>query len=97
MSEIKPIAVSLSDAAHVLKVKHGNLKVSFLRFLEAVPEAEDHVEAVEEITRGGSGGRCVTYRVDTVALMAFLYWRDHRGRLPRFFGVNRHIVEDPRC
>ena len=87
------VSVSLSDVAHSLRVEPNKLKRSFLRFLAVVPDAGDHVEAVEEITRGGFAGRCLTYRLDTVALMAFMYWRDHNGRLPRFFGVQRRVIE----
>lgn len=97
MIENLDTSVYLSDVAHAMKLHPSDLKVSFERFLKAVPDAVDHVEAVEETTRGGFSGRCVTFRVDSVALAAFLYWRDHRGRLPRFFGVNRRFVEDPRC
>lgn len=35
----------------------------------------------------------LTYRMDSVALAAFMYWRERRGRLPRIFGVERHVVE----
>ena len=87
------VSVSLSDVAHSLNVTPAHLKQSFQRFLAVVPDAGDHVEAVEEITRGGFGGRCLTYRLDTVALMAFLYWRDNHGRLPRFFGVQCRVIE----
>lgn len=87
------VSVSLSDVAHSLKKTPAHIKQSFQRFLAVVPEAGEHVEPVEEITRGGFGGRCLTYRLDTVALMAFMYWRDHNGRLPRFFGVQRRVIE----
>lgn len=87
------VSVSLYDVARSLRVEPNKLKQSFERFLEAVPDARDHIDAVEEITRGGFGGRCLTYRVDTVALMAFLYWREHHGRLPRFFGVQSRVIE----
>lgn len=85
----------LSDIAHQLKPKMrpAVLKTSFKKFLAVMPEAEDHVELVEETTRGGFGGRCLTYRMDSVALAAFMYWRERRGRLPRIFGVERHVVE----
>lgn len=88
------VSLSLSDVAHSLRVQPYLLRRSFQRFLAVVPEAGDHVEPVEEITRGGFGGRCLTYRVDTVALMAFLYWREHHGRLPRFFGVQCRVIEE---
>ena len=87
------VSVSLSDVAFSLNKTPAHIKQSFQRFLAVVPEAGDHVEPVEEITRGGFGGRCLTYRLDTVALMAFMYWRDHNGRLPRFFGVQRRVIE----
>ena len=87
------VSLSLSDVAHSLRVQPYLLRRSFLRFLAVVPEAGDHVEPVEEITRGGFGGRCLTYRLDTVALMAFMYWRTNNGRLPRFFGVQRRVIE----
>jgi hypothetical protein len=82
----------LSDIAHQLtpKMRPAVLKTSFKKFLAVMPEAEDHVELVEETTRGG---RCLTYRMDSVALAAFMYWRERRGRLPRIFGVERHVVE----
>lgn len=87
------VSLSLSDVAHSLHVQPYLLRRSFLRFLAVVPEAGDHVEPVEEITRGGFGGRCLTYRLDTVALMAFMYWRQNNGRLPRFFGVKCRTLE----
>lgn len=83
----------LSEVASLIKMRKDNLRASFNRFLLVMPEAEDHVEVIEEKTRGGSGGRCLTYRMDSIALAAFLYWHEHRGRLPRFFGVERRIVE----
>lgn len=92
MSECK-YPVSLSDVAHALKQPPSVLRKSFSRFIKHMDDAEDHAELVEETTRGGFGGRCLTYRVDSVALAAFMYWREHRGRLPRFFGVERRIVE----
>ena len=92
MSECK-YPVSLSDVAHALKLPPSALRKSFSRFLEVMPDAEDHAELVEETTRGGFGGRCLTYRVDSVALAAFMYWREHRGRLPRIFGVVRRVHE----
>ena len=85
MSECK-YPVSLSDVAHAHKLPPSALRKSFSRFLEVMPDAE-------VTTRGGCGGRCLTYRVDSVALAAFMYWREHRGRLPRFFGVVRRVVE----
>lgn len=93
MADHKVISVSLSDVAHALGVVPSALKKSFTRFLQIVPEAKDNIEPIEENTRGGFGGRCFTYRVDSVALCAFLYWREHRGRLPRFFGVNSRVME----
>lgn len=87
-------SVTLSDVAHALGIHACRLRKSFDRFLLVMPEAEDHIEVVEERTRGG---RCITYRVDSVALAAFLYWREHRGRLPRFFGVVRRVVEGGQC
>ena len=92
MSECK-YPVSLSDVAHALKLPPSALRKSFSRFLEVMPDAEDHAELVEETTRGGFGGRCLTYRMDSVALAAFMYWRERRGRLPRIFGVERRVVE----
>lgn len=86
-------SVTLSDVAHALGIHACRLRKSFDRFLLVMPEAEDHIELVEETTRGGFGGRCLTYRVDSVALAAFLYWREHRGRLPRIFGVERCVVD----
>lgn len=83
-------SVTLSDVAHALGIHACRLRKSFDRFLLVMPEAEDHIEVVEERTRGG---RCITYRVDSVALAAFLYWREHRGRLPRIFGVERCVVD----
>lgn len=85
----------LSDIAHQLtpKMRPAVLKTSFKKFLAVMPEAEDHAELVEETTRGGFGGRCLTYRMDSVALAAFMYWRERRGRLPRIFGVERRVVE----
>lgn len=96
MSECK-YPVSLSDVAHAHTLPPSVLRKSFSRFLEVMPDAEDHAELVEETTRGGFGGRCLTYRVDSVALAAFMYWREHRGRLPRFFGVVRRVVEGGQC
>ena len=87
------VSVSLSDVAYSLKVTPAHMKQSLERFLSVVPEAGEHIEAIEEIIRGAHGGRCVTYLLDTVALMAFMYWRDHNGRLPRFFGVQRRVIE----
>lgn len=87
------VSVSLYDVARSLKKTPAHIKQSFERFLEVVPDARDHIDAVEEITRGGFGGRCLTYRIDTVALMAFMYWREHHGRLPRFFGVQCRVIE----
>lgn len=85
----------LSDIAHQLKPKTrpAALKYSFEKFRREFPDVEDHVELVEESTRGGFGGRCLTYRMDSVALAAFMYWREHRGRLPRIFGVERRVVD----
>ena len=88
MADKDVIRVSLSDVAYGLGFYPSDLKRSFKRFLAVVPEAGNHVEAVKEVTRGGSGGRCITYRMDTVTMCAFLYWRGRRGRLPRFLGVN---------
>ena len=85
--------IHLSSVAYEKKMRPDVLKHSFEKFLKAMPEAEDRVELVEETTRGGFGGRCLTYRVDSVALAAFMYWREHRGRLPRIFGVERRVVE----
>ena len=65
MSECK-YPVSLSDVAHAHKLPPSALRKSFSRFLEVMPDAEDHAELVEETTRGGFGGRCLTYRVGCV-------------------------------
>ena len=56
MSECK-YPVSLSDVAHAHKLSPSVLRKSFSRFLEVMPDAEDHAELVEETTRGGFGGR----------------------------------------
>lgn len=96
MIERNSYPVSLSAVAYALNLHPHTLRKSFDRFLLVMPDAEDHVDLVEETTRGGSGGRCITYRLDSVALAAFMYWREHRGRLPRFFGVKRRVLEGSR-
>lgn len=83
----------LTTVAYEQGIYPYQLNKSFERFLLVMPDAEDHIELIEETTRGGSGGRCITYLVDSVALAAFMYWREHRGRLPRFFGVERRVLE----
>lgn len=93
MTDTAPVAVSLFEVAHAMRTSHSGLKKSFQRFLAVIPDAGDHVEAVEEVTRGGYGGRSLTYRLDAVALCAFLYWRQRKGRLPRFFGGDCHYLE----
>lgn len=85
--------IYLSNIALKEKVRPAVLKYSFERFRKIFPDVDGHVELVEETTRGGYGGRCLTYRMDSLALAAFMYWREHRGRMPRIFGVERRVVE----
>lgn len=42
----------LSEVASLIKMRKDNLRASFNRFLLVMPEAEDHVEVIEEKTRG---------------------------------------------
>lgn len=90
-------AISLYDVATALKVTHSGLSRSFKSFAKEFPSVWERVEAMEESTRGGSGGRTVVYSVDSLTLAAFLYWRDRRGRLPRFFGVKRCPLVSANC
>ena len=84
------------ELAHVLKVRHNDLKASFDLFAQHVPSVWNHVDFASE--RLGTAGKPVgTYLLEPLALAAFLYWREHRGRLPRFFGVVRRVVEGGQC
>lgn len=85
--------IYLSSIAIKEKRRPAVLKCSFDKFRKTFPDVDDHVELVEETTLGGFGGRCLTYRMDPLALAAFMYWREHHGRLPRIFGVERRVVE----
>ena len=85
--------IYLSSIALKEKRRPAVLKGSFDKFRKTFPDVEEHIELVEEATIGGFGGRCLTYRMDALALAAFMYWREHHGRMPRIFGVERRVVE----
>ena len=84
---------SLLDLTHELKGVHREYKHSLETFVLIVPEMRAHIEPVEERNRGTAGKWFKTYSLDPLAVCAFLYWREHRGRLPRFFGVNSRVME----
>lgn len=59
-----------------------DVRGSFERMAEQLPAMWGHVEAVE-IRSPVGGHRMPDYRLDAAGFMAFLYWKELRGRLPR--------------
>ena len=84
---------TLLDLTHDLKGVHREYRQSLETFVGIIPEMRAHIVPVEERNRGTAGKWVRTYRMDPLAVCAFLYWRQCRGRLPRFVSVERRLME----
>lgn len=72
---------SIRDYAHEHGLRTNDVTHSFRRMLKAVPSIGDHVEGVRRANVYG-GPSFIDYRLDDVGLLAWLYWREVKGRLP---------------
>lgn len=90
--EAKParVSVTLLGMARQWNKTHQELKVSFANFAKGLPEVWDEVETVEYRC---NGRRVLTFRFSGTVLLAFLFWREHNGRLPvEFFPVDKEVT-----
>lgn len=90
--EAKPtrVSVTLLEMARKWNKSHQELKGSFARFAKGLPEVWDEVETVEYRC---NGRRVLTFRLSGTVLLAFLFWREHNGRLPaEFFRVDKEVT-----
>lgn len=90
--EAKParVSVTLLVMARKWNKTHQELKGSFARFAKGLPEVWDEVETVEYRS---NGRRVLTFRLSGTLLLAFLFWREHNGRLPvEFFPVDKEVT-----
>lgn len=90
--EAKParVSVTLLGMARQWNKTHQELKGSFASFAKGLPEVWDEVETVEIRS---NGRRVLTFRLSGTLLLAFLFWREHNGRLPaEFFPVDKEVT-----
>lgn len=90
--EAKParVSVTLLEMARKWNKSHQELKGSFARFAKGLPEVWDEVETTEYRS---NGRRVLTFRLSGTLLLAFLFWREHNGRLPvDFFPVDKEVT-----
>lgn len=84
------VSVTLLGMARQWNKTHQELKVSFANFAKGLPEVWDEVETVEYRC---NGRRVLTFRFSGTVLLAFLFWREHNGRLPvEFFPVDKEVT-----
>lgn len=72
--------VSLWAHARATGVRPTELRQSFERAAEKIPELWDHCEAVE--VKNANGLRVKDYQISLVGFMAFMQWRQRFGHLP---------------
>lgn len=90
--EAKParVSVTILEMARKWNKSHQELKGSFARFAKGLPEVWDEVETTEYRS---NGRRVLTFRLSGTLLLAFLFWREHNGRLPvDFFPVDKEVT-----
>lgn len=79
--ETDPAQFSLWQYAHETNRAPLTIRKSFEMMARSLPTMWAHVEIVR--TRSPlSGAEIVDYRLDAAAFMAFLYWKERRGRFP---------------
>lgn len=84
------VSVTLLEMARKWNKTHQELKGSFARFTKGLQEVWDEVETVEIRS---NGRRVLTFRLSGTLLLAFLFWREHNGRLPvDFFPVDKEVT-----
>lgn len=76
---------SLMALRKPLKATNVQLSKSLLKQISVMPGLASHVEEERAEIKGFRGMTVKTYALDDVALAAFLYWRERRGRLPEIF------------
>lgn len=88
-NKVPRVSVTLLGMARQWNKTHQELKVSFANFAKGLPEVSDEVETVEYRC---NGRRVLTFRLSGTVLLAFLFWREHNGRLPaEFFRVDKEV------
>lgn len=75
-----PAVHSLALYAHRRGIRVCDVRNSFERMAEAVPEMWDHCEA--RLKSSGSGRTFRDYYLDRVGYLAWRYWREKGGRIP---------------